>query len=106
MRQNKFTSRPYPIDLHGVRHEYVPEILEKTLLGYHNTDGYEIITGNSAHMILIETLRIPTILDPQKPLQVRGFLCPKPSEGKITHENPPKSPIFYHNLPLNGKHVR
>ena len=48
MRQNKFTSKPYPIDLHGVRHEYVTEILEKTLLGYHNTDGYEIITGNSA----------------------------------------------------------
>lgn len=56
MRQNKFNSRPYPIDLHGVRHEYVAEILEKTLLGYHNTDGYEIITGNSAHMIqIVET---------------------------------------------------
>ena len=56
MRQNKFTSKPYPIDLHGVRHEYVTEILEKTLLGYHNTDGYEIITGNSAHMIqIVET---------------------------------------------------
>lgn len=39
------------IDLHGVRHEFVEEVLEKSLLGYHNTEGWEIITGNSTYMI-------------------------------------------------------
>ena len=41
------------IDLHGVRHEFVEEVLEKSLLGYHNTEGWEIITGNSTYMIEI-----------------------------------------------------
>jgi len=41
------------IDLHGVRHEFVEEVLENTLLGYHDTEGWEIITGNSVYMIEI-----------------------------------------------------
>ena len=41
------------IDLHGVRHEFVEEVLERSLLGYHDTEGWEIITGNSAIMIEI-----------------------------------------------------
>ena len=41
------------IDLHGVRHEFVEEVLEKSLLGYHNTEGWVIITGNSSLMIEI-----------------------------------------------------
>ena len=41
------------IDLHGVKHHYVREILEKYLLGYHDTHGFEIITGNSPLMIEI-----------------------------------------------------
>ena len=41
------------IDLHGVRHEFVEEVLEKSLLGYHNTEGWEIITGYSTYMIEI-----------------------------------------------------
>ena len=41
------------IDLHGVEHRYVMEVLERTLLGYHSTEGWEIITGNSAIMIEI-----------------------------------------------------
>lgn len=44
---------PNQIDLHGVKHHYVREILEKYLLGYHNTEGWEIITGNSPLMIEI-----------------------------------------------------
>jgi len=39
------------IDLHGVRHKDVFEVLENNLLGYHRTDGWEIITGNSEIMI-------------------------------------------------------
>ena len=39
------------IDLHGVRHEFVEEVLEKSLLGYHNTEGWVIITGNSSLMV-------------------------------------------------------
>ena len=39
------------IDLHGVRHEFVEEVLEKSLLGYHNTEGWIIITGNSSLMV-------------------------------------------------------
>lgn len=39
------------IDLHGVRHEFVEEVLEKSLLGYHDTEGWEIITGNSERMV-------------------------------------------------------
>mgnify|MGYP003624165250 FL=1 len=41
------------IDLHGVRHHNVVEVLEKSLLGYHHTQGWEIITGNSPYMIEI-----------------------------------------------------
>lgn len=41
------------IDLHGVRHHNVVEVLENSLLGYHNTEGWEIITGNSPYMIEI-----------------------------------------------------
>lgn len=41
------------IDLHGVRHHDVPEVLERSLLGYHDTEGWEIITGNSTYMIEI-----------------------------------------------------
>ena len=41
------------IDLHGVRHEWVDEVLEKSLLGYHDTEGWIIITGNSPLMIEI-----------------------------------------------------
>lgn len=41
------------IDLHGVRHEWVEEVLERNLLGYHSTEGWEIITGNSPYMIHI-----------------------------------------------------
>ena len=56
------------IDLHGVRHHDVLEILERSLLGYQNisengdfiewvsipdTEGWEIITGNSVYMIEI-----------------------------------------------------
>jgi hypothetical protein len=39
------------IDLHGVKHGDVLEVLENNLLGYHRTDGWEIITGNSEVMI-------------------------------------------------------
>ena len=39
------------IDLHGVKHHDVFEVLETNLLGYHRTDGWEIITGNSEVMI-------------------------------------------------------
>ena len=48
------------IDLHGVRHHDVPEVLERSLLGYQDTEGWEIITGNSAIMIEIveEFLRL------------------------------------------------
>ena len=48
------------IDLHGVRHHDVPEVLENSLLGYHTTEGWEIITGNSPIMIEIveEFLRL------------------------------------------------
>lgn len=41
------------IDLHGVRHDMVEECLEKSLLGYHDTEGWEIITGNSERMVEI-----------------------------------------------------
>jgi hypothetical protein len=41
------------IDLHGVKHEFVEEVLEKSLLGYHDTKGWEIITGNSETMVEI-----------------------------------------------------
>ena len=41
------------IDLHGVRHKDVEEVLENNLLGYHDTEGWEIITGNSVYMIEI-----------------------------------------------------
>lgn len=41
------------IDLHGVRHQLVEEVLENSLLGYHDTNGWEIITGNSPYMIQI-----------------------------------------------------
>lgn len=41
------------IDLHGVEHRNVEEVLERSLLGYHNTEGWEIITGNSTYMIEI-----------------------------------------------------
>lgn len=41
------------IDLHGVRHHDVLEILERSLLGYHDTEGWEIITGNSERMVEI-----------------------------------------------------
>jgi len=47
------TSYKNIIDLHGVRHHDVPEVLERSLLGYHNTEGWEIITGNSPLMIEI-----------------------------------------------------
>jgi len=48
------------IDLHGVRHGDVEEVLERSLLGYHDTEGWEIITGNSTYMIDIveEFLRL------------------------------------------------
>jgi hypothetical protein len=39
------------IDLHGVRHEWVEEVLERGILGYHDTQGWEIITGNSPYMV-------------------------------------------------------
>ena len=39
------------IDLHGVRHHDVQEVLERSLLGYHDTEGWEIITGNSPYMV-------------------------------------------------------
>ena len=41
------------IDLHGVEHRNVEEVLERSLLGYHDTEGWEIITGNSTYMIEI-----------------------------------------------------
>ena len=41
------------IDLHGVSHKDVNEVLERSLLGYHSTEGWEIITGNSVYMIEI-----------------------------------------------------
>ena len=41
------------IDLHGVRHHDVQVVLENNLLGYHSTEGWEIITGNSVYMIEI-----------------------------------------------------
>ena len=41
------------IDLHGVRHHDVLEVLENGLLGYHDTEGWEIITGNSERMVEI-----------------------------------------------------
>jgi hypothetical protein len=41
------------IDLHGVRHGDVEEVLENSLLGYHDTEGWEIITGNSPYMVEI-----------------------------------------------------
>ena len=41
------------IDLHGVKHEFVEEVLERSLLGYHDTEGWEIITGNSETMVEI-----------------------------------------------------
>ena len=41
------------IDLHGVRHHDVLEVLENNLLGYHDTEGWEIITGNSERMVEI-----------------------------------------------------
>jgi len=41
------------IDLHGVRHGDVEEVLERSLLGYHDTEGWEIITGNSPYMVEI-----------------------------------------------------
>jgi hypothetical protein len=44
------------IDLHGVEHRNVEEILERALLGYHDTEGWVIITGNSPLMIeLVES---------------------------------------------------
>ena len=44
------------IDLHGVEHRNVEEVLERALLGYHDTEGWEIITGNSPLMIeLVES---------------------------------------------------
>jgi hypothetical protein len=47
------------IDLHGVRHEWVEEVLEKSLLGYQDTEGWEIITGNSPLMIeLVESFLV------------------------------------------------
>ena len=48
------------IDLHGVSHRDVKEVLERSLLGYHSTEGWEIITGNSVYMIEIveEFLRL------------------------------------------------
>ena len=48
------------IDLHGVRHNDVQEVLENSLLGYHSTEGWEIITGNSEVMVEIveEFLRL------------------------------------------------
>ena len=54
------TSYKNIIDLHGVRHHDVPEVLERSLLGYHTTEGWEIITGNSPIMIEIveEFLRL------------------------------------------------
>jgi len=52
------------IDLHGVRHHNVEEVLEKNLLGYYSTEGWEIITGNSPYMIEIVEgwLNLHTIL--------------------------------------------
>ena len=41
------------IDLHGVKHQWVEEVLERNLLGYHNIKGWVIITGNSPLMIEI-----------------------------------------------------
>ena len=41
------------IDLHGVRHHNVEEVLENTLLGFYSTEGWEIITGNSPYMVEI-----------------------------------------------------
>ena len=47
------------IDLHGVKHEFVEEVLEKSLLGYHDTKGWEIITGNSETMVeIVEDLLV------------------------------------------------
>ena len=47
------TSYKNIIDLHGVSHRDVEEVLERSLLGYHDTEGWEIITGNSPLMIEI-----------------------------------------------------
>ena len=47
------TSYKNIIDLHGVSHRDVEEVLERSLLGYHDTEGWEIITGNSVYMIEI-----------------------------------------------------
>ena len=53
------SSKKNIIDLHGVRHEWVEEVLEKSLLGYHDTEGWEIITGNSPLMIeLVESFLV------------------------------------------------
>jgi len=47
------------IDLHGVKHEFVEEVLERSLLGYHDTQGWEIITGNSEVMVeIVETFLV------------------------------------------------
>ena len=48
---NMPVSKKNIIDLHGVRHHNVHEILERSLLGYFDTEGWEIITGNSPLMI-------------------------------------------------------
>lgn len=63
MNKNKKNIRTYStsisrhsknvIDLHGVRHGDVEEVLENNLLGYHDTEGWEIITGNSPYMVEI-----------------------------------------------------
>jgi hypothetical protein len=53
------SSKKNIIDLHGVRHEWVEEVLEKSLLGYQDTEGWEIITGNSPLMIeLVESFLV------------------------------------------------
>ena len=41
------------VDLHGVTHKEVISLLEENLLGYHSTEGWSIITGNSPYMIEI-----------------------------------------------------